>query len=185
MRASSIVGLAARAPVRGAVPVALAARTDPGAARRAWAAGPAVDAPRAPAARERRRHHVPRVRHDRLGLDASKVADPPQWADARSEEGLGADRVSDPRDDPLVEERVADLPRRLERPQARGARARLEVVRQRIRAEAEQHRVAAQPRCRLDPQQLAAELGGNHLARPKAKPRPPAQLTGGSDAPPA
>src|SRR5436190_9911144 len=80
MRASSIVGLAARAPVRGSVRVALAARTDPGAARRAWAAGPAVDAPRAPAARERRRHHVPRVRHGRLGLDASKVADPPPWA---------------------------------------------------------------------------------------------------------
>src|SRR5204863_3942083 len=123
MRASSILGLAARAPVRGSVPVALPARTDPGAERRAWAASPAVDAPRAPAARERRRHHVPRVRHDRLGLDASKVADPPPWADARSEESLGADRVSDPRDDPLVEERVADLPRRLERPQARGARA--------------------------------------------------------------
>ena len=102
--------LTARAPVRRPVRIALAAdRHRPAAARAAAPLGP-VDRTRPPAPLERDPHDLLALgEHHARPRPASSSSDAPPRADPGVEEGAVADRVADPGDDRLVEQRLADL----------------------------------------------------------------------------
>ena len=101
--------LARGAPVGDAVRVALAARGDRRSAARARAAGLTVDGA-LPEARSRASGASaarPRSSTERSS-SSGDVAEPRPGRDLRAPERLGAPEVADPRDEPLVEERLAD-----------------------------------------------------------------------------
>ena len=133
-------------------------------------AGGAVDRPRAPALRNRGRHDALVLGHDQLELGRLEVLDLAPRADPGLEQALDPDRVADPGDDLLVEERVADLAAGPEAPQALHRLLALEPGSQRVRPEPAQGRVVAQPGLADEPQDLPTVLRCDRPARGQSQP---------------
>ena len=146
-RGRKALGLARRTPVGGPVVVALAARCDPGAAART---GPPVRSRRrSPAAAGPwRSRSSSRARSRRRRARARPASSSPTIRHGLTrawKQRLDADRVADPGDELLVEQRVADLPPGAQAAQALDRLGALEAGAQWIGAEAAQGRVVAQP----------------------------------------
>src|SRR5207248_1627143 len=100
--------LADRAPVGGAVGVALSARLDRCAAATAAPAGAVVDEAALAAGLDRGRHQLVRCLEDRAELVVGDFRKRPPRRDAGIPERLRLPEVADARDEPLVEQGVAD-----------------------------------------------------------------------------
>ena len=110
--------LACRAPVRSPCAVALPKRANRLAAARARASRPAVDPPRRPFAVDRLAHQATRLEKCRAKRVVREIADRCPRRDARVPQRLRPPDVSDPGDDALIEQRVADLTSRIAASQA-------------------------------------------------------------------
>ena len=172
--------LAARAPVRSSVGVALPTGLDRRAAPRARASGTAVDAAAAAAARDRGEHCRPRPPEGREQLVVRHLPDGSPRRDAGRPERLRHPHVPDPGDEPLVLKRLAERPPWIRAPEAGDERLRVGSRREEIGTEPaygtlleREHR--AVPLRRLDPVRLEHEPRTTGALRSNPADPPPAR----------
>ena len=165
--------LASRAPVGGAVGVALAARGDRAAAARAGALAAFVDLEVvAAAALDRAQHLLAGGEQDAPQLLVGEVADRPPGVDAGGEAGLALEDVADAGDQVLVEQGVAEAAGRGRRAAPRIAASGSKSAARMSGPSRVELGIAAQPRGRPAPAGSGRRTGPRPSRRRRAPPRP-------------